>query len=394
MAQANDGNATLLLQRQDLLRRLSESLGSGAERLNLLDLSPARDHFATDWPRLSAKVRSIVEGTLRKCLPESDSFAALDDMCYAVISAQGKPHDVRDTLERVSEEITRRIMGENSRKVFVTITSGEAAQGGEERAVAPTAKGSNIERILGEIVAVDDEFCFDDIEYAILPMVSYDRRPTSILVPTPTCVVHGGRKRYGYDCLPPEPDTALVAELDALTAEKAGRYLGEMERQSRAGLMQVPVHRSTLSSRKYRELYLKICRGLFSRYKNKVIFDIHGIEDGTPSNRVTEHMQWLRPYGRAIAATVDLDFTTLNSFSGAALLSLGVSLDGVEDDLAEGKLNRFIPRLKSLDGKCHVHGLRTHSLVGTCISLMVGAMDGPVITEAGGVRLELVREAH
>lgn len=393
MAKANDGTS-LSPQRQDVLRRLSEGMGRKVDKLNLLDLGPARDHFAGEWPRLSGKVRSIVEGTLRKCLHESDTFTALDDMGYAVLTGQSKPCDVREMLERVSDEISRRIMGEGSHKVFISFATADADATNGDTPAAPAAKVSNIERIIGDIVSVEDDFSFDGISLVVLPMIGQDRRPSTTQYSTPFSTIQGGRQRYGYDCLPPEPDTTLVAELDALTAERAAKHLAELERLGKGGLVQLPVHRSTLSSRKYRELYLKICRGLFSRYKNKVIFDIHGIEDGTPSNRVTEHMQWLRPYGRAIAATVDLDFSTLNSFSGAALHSLGVSLDGVEDEAVESKLSRFLPRLRSVEAKTHVHGLRNQGQLALCMSLMVGAMDGSIIPDEGVPRLELVRNGH
>lgn len=387
------GSAPLSANRQDMLRRLGDSLGQGLDRLNVLDLQPARDHFAGDWPRLSAKVHSIVEGTLRKCLPENDSFAALDDMCYAVISSAAGAADIRDTLERISEEVTRRIMGEGSRKVFVSITSAAPdTKAAAEAAKAVAAPVSNIDRIIGDMASAEDAFSFAAIRFVVRPMLAHDNRVTGILVPAAVCPTGCGRARGGYDCLPPEPDAALVAELDALTAETAAKHLNDMERQGRPGLMQVPVHRATLSSRKWRELYLKICRGLFARHKNRLIFDIFGIEDGTPGNRVTEHMQWLRPYGRAISATVDVDFSTMASFGGTQVLSLGVTLDGVEDEVADSKLARAVPRLKAAEPRCHVHGLRTQSQVGLCRSLAVAAMNGVVVEEGGQARLELVRD--
>lgn len=384
-------------ERQDLLKRLSESLGQGGDRLNLLDLAPAQTHFGGDWPRLSAKVHSIVEGTLRKCLSEGDSFAPLDDMSYAIICSPTSAGDIRDTLEHISDEVTRRIMGEGSRKVFVSITvadpEAKARAEAEAKALA-TAPVSNIERILGSLVAPEEEFSFADVRFVVRTMMAADGRPTTIMVPMAVCELGNGRIRGGYDCLPPEPDPALVAELDALTAEATAGHLVEMERQGRPGVVQVPVHRATLSSRKWRELYLKICRGLFGRHKSRLVFDIFGIEDGTPSNRVTEHMQWLRPYGRAVSATVDVDFSTLNSFTGAQVLSLGVTLDGVEDEVAEAKLARFVPKLKGMDVRCHVHGLRTQGQAGLCRSLMVAAMNGPVVEDCGAPRLELVRDGR
>lgn len=383
--------------RQDLLKRLADSLGHGGDRVNLLDLEPARSHFGGDWPRLSAKVHNIVEGTLRKCLAEADSFAPIDEMSYAIISAPAPVNDIRDTLERISDEVTRRIMGEGSRKVFVSFIAAdpEAKAKAEAQALA-VAPVSNIERIIGAMVAPEEEFSFADIHFVVRPMLAHDGRPTNIVVPVAVCDLPGGRVRGGYDCLPPEPDAALVAELDALTAEAAATRLGELDRQGRPGLVQVAVHRATLSSRKWRELYLKICRGLFGRHKSRLVFDIFGIEDGTPSNRVTEHMQWLRPYGRAIAATVDVDFSTLNSFVGSQVLSVGLSLDGVEDEVVETKLARFVPRLKGIDARCHVHGLRTPAQAGLCRSLQVAAMNGPAVESGDGAapRLELVRDGR
>ena len=87
-----------------------------------------------------------------------------------------------------------------------------------------------------------------------------------------------------------------------------------------------------------------------------------------------------------------VDFSTLASFGGTQMLSLGVTLDGVEDEVAESKLARAVPRLKAAEPRCHVHGLRTQSQVGLCRSLAVAAMNGVVVEEGGQARLELVRD--
>lgn len=378
-------------EKQEVMRNLATSLGGGVGRLHLLDLQPARDHFSGDWPRLSARVHSIVQGAMRKTLGEGDSFVAIDELSYAIINGPASAAGILDILERISDEVTRRIMGENSRKLFVTISQ---ASGDEAPEVKKSCDAvSNIERILGDMVNTEDEFSFGDIEYVYRQMIGHDTNPINILVPVPIFSVTANVWRSGYDCLPPEPDTALIAELDALTAEAAAKQMATMDRQGLQGLLQVPVHKATLSSRKYRELYLKICRGLFGRHKGKLVFDIFGIEDGTPSNRVIEHMQWMRPYCRAIAATVDVDFSTLNSFSGAGVMSLGTTMDTVDPAATESKLARFMARLKSTDSRSHVHGLRTLPQLALCRSLSVSAMNGSVIDGGGDRHLALVHSS-
>lgn len=391
----------------EFAQRLAECLrnkASSPEKMNLLALNPARDHFAADWPKLSAKVHSIVEGTLRKFLSDKDAFSAVDDLSYVILCSQHADRNVADVMEKISEEISRRIMGENSKKVFVEINSSDLgsennnSKSHDKHSAADKGENcsdysSNIERIINEVVWKEEEFSFSNVKHFIRPMMAPDRRLTNTFVSTPALLDPSRRPRYGYDVLPPEPDTALIAELDALSAENAAKELHVLDKAERQGLLYVPVHRATLSSRKYRELYLKICRALFGRFKNRIIFEIAGIEDGTPSNRVTEHMQWLRPYARAIAATVDINFATMNSFSGASVYSVGVSLDPAEDELIEQKLTKFVPRVRAIDTKCHVHGVKNHMQANLCMSLQINMMDGDAIADLQRHGLELVSDS-
>ncbi len=240
----------------------------------------------------------------------------------------------------------------------------------------PSLEVGHIERLLDEAARHEVKFSLDDIRFALSPMFSTEQLAISSFFCRSFYPDGPGRFRHGYDALPADADVPVIAELDALTAEYAAKKLTAMGAGRAQNLIYIPVHRLTLSSRKYRDIYLKICQGLLHHHKDSVVFDIHGIEDGTPPNRTAEYLQWLRPHAKAVAATVPIDFTTTASFTGSAIQSIGVDLAAGEADAIEPKIVRFIGRVKATGNRCHIHGANTKPLADLCLRLAADTIDG------------------
>lgn len=362
---------------------------TSARRLSFLAIDPARKHFGIDWPGVSAKVHGIVNSTLREFLSEGDVFSTADELSYIIISSNRGPSEFDKLMENISSAISSRITGKGIAKDLVSIvhltscgdattTSNELRKPGlHEDAVAEHL--SNIERIISESDVGDDEFKFSNISYRLASILSTDVLASSAWLCVPALSDNDEIVRCGYGVLPPEPTPLLYAELDALVLEFSSKKL--KEDKDRNVVIQIPVHRETLASKKYREMYLKICRGLLSHRKDSVIFDIHGIDEGTPSNRVSEYMQWLRPYARAIAVTVDIDFSTISTFTGANTLSIGTDLSTADGECNSQRIGKFVARVKAANAKCHVHGIVSKSQADLCLKLGVEYLDGNLISE-------------
>lgn len=377
--------------------RLGQAFRTGIQTssvaLSFLSLDFARQLFGADWPKVIDKVHRIVDETLRSFLTEGDVYTASDETSYVILLAEDQYRDAFETMESVRDEISRRVMGDGNRKVIAEVIWAEMRLSpvnvaGRERGATVEKKEetgekvSNIQRILTEISSSqDDAFDLDNVQHVLRPMWSLPRRSVVAFTCTLFAPDRRGDFRYGYDLLPPDADAPLFAELDALAAERVAKELPRLLDVDRQTVVLVPVHRLTLSSRKYREMYLKICRGLFNRGKDRLMFEIAGIEDGTPPNRVMEHVQWLQPYARGIAATVPIDFMTMHSFAGTGMYSVGVSIDSCDEEFVEQKLPAFIARLKSFKTRCHVHGVKTELQLDICSALSVDAIDGDAAGE-------------
>lgn len=363
---------------------LHSSSASEGRRLSFLAIDPARKHFGADWPRVSAKVHGIVATTLRNFLSEGDIHAPADDLSYIIMSSNKASCDFDKLMEDISLEISSRLTGKGIAKELVRIVHLNSGSDTNQtiqpvqRQIDTAAHISNIERIINEAEAGGEEFKINSISYDMLSVLLTTTMSTSSSICQATRLDEDNTRRYGYAALPLESDPILYAEMDALTAEFASKQLKESV--DRHLIVQIPVHRITLSSKKYREMYLKICHGLLANRKDRIIFDIHGIDEGTPSNRISEYMQWLRPYARAIAITVDLDFSTISTFSGLNALSIGADLRGMDSDLAIQKVGKFVNRVKAANLKSHIHGISSKPQADLCLKLGADYLDGELIS--------------
>ncbi|WP_096704912.1 hypothetical protein [Magnetospirillum sp. 15-1] len=373
--------------------RLHELLGATkaheGRRLSFLALDPARKHFGHDWPRVSAKVHGLVAATLKSFLSDGDVYSAADEFSYIIMSSGREAGDFDKLMEDISSEISSRLTGKGIAKQLVAIIHLNAdtddSHGPHRGKIAPLASIdpaehiSNIERIMGEADSSIVEFKISDVHTTLSPVLSLGTMSTSAWACLASRVDEDEVGHYGYDVLPAEADPLLFAELDALAVEYGAKRLKEAT--DRQMIVLLPVHRVTLSSKKYREMYLKICHGLLANRKERVIFDIHGIDEGTPSNRIAEYMQWLRPYAKFIAITLDMDFATLSPFSGTNAISIGTDIRSLDDDAAIQKIGKFASRVKAANMKCHIHGISTKFQAELCLKLDIDYMDGELILD-------------
>jgi EAL domain-containing protein (putative c-di-GMP-specific phosphodiesterase class I) len=366
----------------ELLHGTSHSEG---RRLSFLAIDPARKHFGTDWPRVSVKVHGIVGDTLRSFLSEGDIYAPADELSYIIMSSNKASDDFDKLMDDISAEISARLTGKGITRDLVCIVHLNAGSDTNQahrpvpQELDATAHMSNIERIISKAEASAEEFDIKSISHDLLAVLQTDMMAASSSICQASRLDEDRIRRDGYAILPLQADPILYAELDALTVEFASKQLKDS--MDRHLIIQIPVHRFTLSSKKYREMYLKICHGLLANRKERVIFDIHGIDEGTPSNRISEYMQWLRPYGRAIAITVDLDFSTISAFSGLNAASIGADLRTVGSDLAIHKAGKFINRVKTANLKSHIHGIVSKAQADLCLKLGADYLDGDLISE-------------
>ncbi|CAA7625764.1 conserved hypothetical protein [Candidatus Terasakiella magnetica] len=368
------------------LLRSSSSGGKG--RLSFLAIDPARKHFGPDWPRVSAKVHGVVAATLRNFLSEGDIYSFADEFSYIIMSSNRTSDEFDKLMEDITLEISSRITGKGIAKELVSIihlnADSDINQGARKMLhplsgeIDPSSHLSNIERILNDADASSNEFKVSSVNHGTMCVLATGTMSTSSTICTAMRVDEDKAKRHGYAVLPPDSDPLLYAEMDALTVEFASKQLKET--MDRHIVIQIPVHRITLSSKKYREMYLKICHGMLANRKDRVTFDIYGIDEGTPSNRVLEYMQWLRPYARLIAITVDIDFSTVSAFSGVNAASIGADLTTVESDLTIQKIGKFINRVKAANMKSHIHGITSKAQADLCLRLGVEFIDGELIS--------------
>lgn len=372
-----------------LAARINELLRAGGRepagrRVTLLSLDAARKHFGADWPRLAPKVQAIVASTLRGLLTEGDVLTHLDELSFALLPGGRWGSEWNDRLAAAADEISGRLCGRGQgRELIGLLHLAGQADGASAPAVldlqsaeCPAEGASALERLVRAADGEQDVFSLDGITCVASPVLALDGLSPVWWACLP---VRNEGGACGYGLLPSEADPALHAELDALTAEFAVELLRPEGERGR--LVQLPVHRATLSQKKFREMYVKICRSLLAVRRDRLIFDIHGIEDGTPSTRVAEYVQWLRPFCRSLTVTVSPDFAQPAIFGPVGVLSVGADPAGLDPEIGAARLAKFVARVKAANLRSHVHGVESRVQADLCLKLGVDYLAGPLVRD-------------
>lgn len=377
-----------------LAARINELLRAGGRepagrRVTLLSLDAARKHFGADWPRLAPKVQAIVASTLRGLLTEGDVLTPLDELSFLLLPGGRWGGEWSDRLAAAADEISAKLCGRGQgRELIGLLYLAGLADGASVPAIPdlqPAERSgeaaSALERLMRAADGEQDVFSLDGITCVASPVLALDSLAPAWWACLP---VRNGGGVSGYGLLPSESDSALYAELDALTAEFAVELLRREDVGERGRLVQLPVHRATLSQKKYREIYVKIGRSLLAARRDRLIFDIHGIEDGTPSTRVAEYIQWLRPFCRSLTVTVSPDFAQPALFGPLGALSVGADPAGLDPEIGAARLAKFIARVRAANLRSHVHGVESRAQADLCLKLGVDYLAGPLVRDGFG----------
>jgi hypothetical protein len=169
--------------------------------------------------------------------------------------------------------------------------------------------------------------------------------------------------------------------LDLHSLTKVIDNLEDLEHQKRNAIVILPVHVHTLERSKYRDPYKDILTALPKSQRAKIVFELIGIDNTTPTINIGNAVSMLRPFAKDVMIRTKLNATNFADFHSLGVHAVGVDLSGVK--MAEKEIYPQINTFNALAGKHNLctfaHGIRTRSLTSGAAAAGFRYIDGGAI---------------
>lgn len=429
----------LPLEAADFAHKIKEIAGNSptltAGGINIIGLSGIKKHFGDKWPKMADKVHAIVRQSISRHLSQDDVFTSYQDTAYIIVFSRLTPDQGQLKCALIAEEISRRIFGEkaNPSLIEVAVTTMDAEKGvsisrldleefskkidhgqlkgvkrheiftpsdpprapssrpvgsmegasGEEAGEEKIAKFREEVEFLAKLSPQEKkEYSFGRLKFVYRPMWLVKKGVMAAHVCIPARISSEGTVLVGSAAVLASPGSHANAEHDCSCLIEAANELNLLMSQGRKPVLIVPVHYVTLTEPKHRSEYRKITKSMPKDFHDRLLFEVIGIPQGAPRNRLEESILLLKSSNDNSLIRVRLDNKDFTKFSGLGFYAVGFdisNLDEPEAKLVDG-INRFAERAEQQGLKIYARGLKTKSLISAAVCAGYDYIDGDPVT--------------
>lgn len=377
-------------------KRLEQLLGEKrallSGNIHLIGLSRIRSEFGDDWPRVAGRAEELTQKEIQRALGPEDIFTPYDDLSFLIIFANLTTEQAQLRCHEISEEIGRKLLGENFSPEASEVKNGVFEVDGslifnairkkdllsnltgriDSEVLAPSAATDPLDP-LGRQEGMPDlsQYNLDktqalaSIRVLYQPMWNMRRKVVANYFGVASAISLFGDQLWDDAVRRNYSGVISSAELDVFVAHTvlrdAAKYLSEGQR----AFIGWPVHYETLASRSSRDSYIQLCRALPEAIRNLLVLELDGLPAGVPTSRVLEMGTILRPYCRGLLVRVPADYRRFDVFAGASITGVGFSLSGnaANDGRRIALMERFVDMASRAGLRSYVHGLTSRAQV-------------------------------
>lgn len=374
--------------------------------MQVIGLEGLKKRFGDSWPKVSERVAELSKFVIEKKLGPGDVFMDLEDIGYvlvfptlsrkeAEIKCLNISRDIATKLFGVSEDGTqeisvRTVVGEIDGSIgmedvnLVDAVSGLLEENGDEFIVG--GDGSVVKQSDGDKSGTSDVIDFSDFEANQLDTLNFLYRPiwdtNREAIISYKCQSHFGTA-HGPTCCDKSQDltSQSLLELDILVLQSCCQQVLRLQNSGRKLVISCPVHYETLSRSKSWREYVKHCQPIPKQLRKYFVFEVVGIDPGSPQVRIAQILPQLRPYAREIVCLVRSHLDNIEKFHSIGASSIGLDLLDVhvaETDMME-ILGSFSQRCQQLGLSSYISNIRSPSLTTIALSAGIRYIDGDAI---------------
>ena len=229
----------------------------------------------------------------------------------------------------------------------------------------------------------EDELMAADLTFLYRPMWHVPHRVINAHLCQPAARL-GRQYAVGDALLPKGADSQLAALLDRVVLRKTVEDAHEMLDSGAKGVLIVPVHHSTLTGSRARRDYLAVCNAIQPVLAKYLVWEILEPVSSMSASQLAPAVAALKALGRAVLVRIDIDHPRFEDFFGIGIHSVGTDVEHCSIPEAEliRKLELFRARAERYGLRCHVHGLRSTSLLAAAICGGYDYVDGDGVVGA------------
>jgi len=378
------------------------------DQVYLLDLSKIKEHLGAKWDQACDKIHIKTDSIIQAHLSARDLFIRRDEVSYLVVF-DALPH-LQGHLKAnmLNEEIARALVGVKDAGNLTCVM--DVAIDAKGEVLITPAPDKN--QLISELVDKADQdrapavaplkhetsLTLDGVEFIYRPMLVTRTRVVSTYVCIPVLKDHLGQSLSGYGVLGNAPSPQEFFELDHLTLHVAAEELEKLIKNRARSLIALPVHFETLANVQRRMKYLSNIELIMQTNTDRIVFEMVGLPENIPQQRILELTSALRRYSRAIIARFSHDHGNFPAYRTAGLHAVGVDVFTLtKNESAPTKNERalikdmetFVLNAKENQLRTYAHGIRSISLLTAAICAGFDYLDGYALSSVATGALDV-----
>jgi len=392
----NGANAASSIDLKEFEGRLSDIIERfvtvSTGHVQLLDLEKISKALGDTYKKRKDTIERVVSRAIERHLAPDDVYTQYNSSSYVVVFAQLDEKAAQLKTLLIAEEIAEKLLGKSNEKNMVEVKTASVKQDGQVIfTAAPT-----IEHLVHQIQMTPLTFGgkkkllkkaqheFDivkDVQFIFHPMWHVRNKIVSTFLCVPVVCVAENTYTSAYASLSEATDTEIIENLDIATLNRACDEFRIMHDKKKMGLLAVPIHFVTLTHKKSRTEYIKVCATKLLDFKDRIVFEIVGLPEGVPDNRLFDFFVALHPFSRSVIARFSLDHKFFEGYKAAGIHSVGIDI--LDSQLSEtealDKMGKFVEAANKASLSTYIHGVRTRSLNMMAISAGFNYVNGYAI---------------
>ncbi|MCF8483132.1 MAG: hypothetical protein K9H25_22125 [Rhodospirillum sp.] len=322
---------------------LTDQGDSAVSKIHLISLDEMKEAFGPEWDRLAAKAMMITEGIIRKHLTGEDYYYRQADDSYLLLLSGLGVHEAAAKVQMIANQIRRRLLGDRADNMrgfgvkAAVVTLSELL----EQGTIPSF--DNITRILEERLPEEVGVRTFRRKAAGAGVSPQARVYESLTVRYRPVWNPASQLVFAYQCQPYRTtDYGIFAgqwtlnggyldplgiEVDKKVIEDALKHLRAMRDEKTPPVTLIPLHYKSFTGQARNEMFSLISSLLNQSRQEMVAFELVGLLDSLPVNRLPQIVTALTRLSRFVAVRAVPDqFDHIKGYlNGVRLLGLDLN---------------------------------------------------------------------
>jgi EAL domain-containing protein (putative c-di-GMP-specific phosphodiesterase class I) len=397
VGQQNNGTKdALLVDLKDFEGRLNDIIEHfvtvSTGHVQLLDLDKIAKVLGDTYAKRKDVIERVVSRAIERHLAPDDVYTQYSDSSYVVVFARLDDKAAQLKTLLIADEIAEKLLGKSNEKNLVEVKTASVKEDGQvmftaaptvdllmhQIRMAPSTVGGKknpLKKALHEFDIVKD------VQFIFHPMWHVKNKIVSTFMCVPVVCVAENTYTSAYASLSETTDAEIIENLDIATLNRACDELQAMHDKKKMALLAVPIHFVTLTHKKSRTKYIKVCATKLFDFKDKIVFEIVGLPEGVPDTRLFDFFVALHPFSRSVLARFCLDHKFFEGYQAAGIHSVGIDIldSQISEKEALDKMGKFVEAANKASLSTYIHGVRTRSLNMMAISAGFNYVNGYAI---------------